>query len=158
MRVIGLCVFEFDHVVFERCEIAMHGLVDQIVAIREEQHALFQSAFPEAPDKLKRHIRFARAGRADDENLPLALEDGLSGLVDNDALIIARRDFAAERRVIGVRVLVHHTLRHSALLHETLPQLVRSWEIRHLQIPVETGNHVTLNQVVPIGRIGEWDR
>ena len=36
VRVIGLRVFKFDHVVFERGEIAVHGLVDQIVAIREE--------------------------------------------------------------------------------------------------------------------------
>jgi hypothetical protein len=62
----------------ERLEVVGLGLVDQDVAVGEEEDALLHGAgLPQPPDDLKGRVGLARAGRHDEQDAVLALGDRL---------------------------------------------------------------------------------
>ncbi len=81
---------ELGHRLPEGPEVVDHGLVDQDVAIGEEEDAFLAPGLPQAPDDLKGGVGLAGAGCHDEEDAILALGDGFDGLVDRDALVVAR--------------------------------------------------------------------
>ena len=76
-------------------EVVDHCLVDQHVAIGEEQDAFLAAGLPESPDDLERGVRLSRAGRHDQQDAVGALGDRFDGGVDGVDLVVARRLAAA---------------------------------------------------------------
>ena len=76
-------------------EVVDHGLVDQHVAIGQEQDALLAPGLPKPPDDLERGVGLARAGRHDQQDAVAALGDRLDGGVDGVDLVVARSLAAA---------------------------------------------------------------
>ena len=93
-------VFDDSHGLFEVAKVAAHGLVDQGGAVREEQDALFDAAFPKPIDNLGRDIGFSRAGRHDQQHPLIASCDGLNRPVSGDLLIVARRTLASVGEIV----------------------------------------------------------
>ncbi len=74
----------------ERAEVVHHRLVDQHVAVGQEQDALLAARLPQAPDDLERGVGLAGAGRHHQQHAVAALGDGLDRGVDGVDLIVAR--------------------------------------------------------------------
>ena len=91
---------ELGHGRAERPEVVDHGLVDQDVAVGQEQDAFLAARLPQPPDDLKRRVGLAGAGRHDEEHAVLSLGDGLDGGVDGVDLVVARGLAAAVIEVI----------------------------------------------------------
>ena len=90
---------ELGHRRPKRPEVVDHGLIDQDVAIREEQDALLAARLPQPPDDLKGGVGLARSRSHDEQDAVAALGDGLDGGVDGIGLVVAR-GFAAAVVVI----------------------------------------------------------
>ena len=88
-------VRELGHGRAERAEVVDHRLVDQDVAVGEEQDALLAAGLPQPPDDLEGGVGLAGAGRHDEQDAVLALGDGLDRRVDGVDLVVARRLAAA---------------------------------------------------------------
>ena len=73
---------ELRHRRAERPEVVDHRLVDEHVAVGEEQDALLAPGLPQPPDDLERRVGLAGAGRHDQQDAVLALGDGLDRGVD----------------------------------------------------------------------------
>ena len=71
-------------------EVVDHRLIDQDVAVGQEQDALLAARLPQPPDDLKRGVGLAGSGRHDEQDAVAALGDGLDGGVDGAHLIVAR--------------------------------------------------------------------
>ena len=84
----------------ERAEVVHHRLVDQHVAVGEEQDALLAARLPQPPDDLKRGVGLAGAGRHDQQDAVAALGDGLDRGVDGVDLIVARGLAAAVVEIV----------------------------------------------------------
>jgi hypothetical protein len=82
---------ELGHRALERAEVVDHGLVDQDVAVGQEQDALLGAALPQAPDDLEGGVGLAGAGGHDQQHAVLPGGDGLHGAVDGIELVVARR-------------------------------------------------------------------
>ena len=80
---------KLGHDVAEGLEVVDSGLVDQDVAIREEQDALLAARLPQPPDDLKGGVGLARSRGHDEQDAVAALGDGLDGGVDGIGLIVA---------------------------------------------------------------------
>ena len=93
-------VLKLRHRRAERAEVVDHRLVDQDVAVGEEQDALLAARLPQPPDDLERGVGLAGAGRHDEQDAVLALGDGLDGGVDGVDLVVARRLAAAVVEVV----------------------------------------------------------
>ena len=91
---------ELRHRRAERAEVVHHRLVDQHVAVGEEQDALLAARLPQPPDDLERGVGLAGAGRHDQQDAVLALGDGLDRGVDGVDLIVARGLAAAVVEVV----------------------------------------------------------
>ena len=91
---------ELGHRGAEGAEVVDHGLVDQDVAVGEEQDALLAAGLPQPPDDLKGGVGLAGAGGHDQQDAVLALGDGFDGCVDGIALVIARGLAAAVVEVV----------------------------------------------------------
>ena len=81
---------DLGHLAAERLEVVHARLVDEDVAVGEEEDALLCAGFPEPPDDLERGVGFAGAGGHDEQDAVLAFGDGLDGAVDGDVLVVAR--------------------------------------------------------------------
>ena len=81
---------ELRHRRAERPEVVDHRLVDEDVAVGEEQDALLAAGLPQPPDDLERRVGLAGAGRHDEQDAVLALCDRLDGGVDGACLVVAR--------------------------------------------------------------------
>ena len=81
---------QLGHRPTEGAEIVHHGLVDQHVAVGEEQDALLPPRLPKPPDDLKRGVGFARARGHDEQDAILPLGDRLNGGVDGVDLVVTR--------------------------------------------------------------------
>ena len=79
----------------ERTEVVDHRLVDEDVAIGEEEDPFSPPGLPQTPDDLKRRVGLAGAGGHHQQDAVLALGDGLDRRVDRDALVVARLFAAA---------------------------------------------------------------
>ena len=95
-------VGDLRHRLTERLEVVGHGLVDEDVAVGEEEDAFLRARLPQPPDDLKRRVGLAGAGRHDEQDAVLALGDGLDRAVDGDELVVARR-FAGAVVVVVLR-------------------------------------------------------
>jgi hypothetical protein len=83
---------ELGHRALERPEVVDHGLVDQDVAIGQEQDALcLGAALPQPPDDLEGGVGLAGAGGHDQQHAVLAARNGLDRAVDGVELVVARR-------------------------------------------------------------------
>ena len=91
---------ELCHRRAERAEVVDHRLVDQHVAVGEEEDALLAAGLPEPPDDLEGGVGLAGAGRHDEQNAVLALGDGLDRGVDGVDLVVAGRLAAAVVEVV----------------------------------------------------------
>ena len=89
---------ELRHRFSEGAEVVDHRLIDQDVAISQKEDAFLAPGFPQAPDDLEGGVGLAGARRHDEQDAVLALGDGFDGLVDGDALVVARLLAAARRR------------------------------------------------------------
>ena len=90
---------ELRHRLAERLEVVDDRLVDEDVAVGEEQHPLGLAALPEPPDDVERRVRLAGAGRHHEQDPVLALGDGLDRAVDRELLVVAGR-LAADLAVV----------------------------------------------------------
>ena len=91
---------ELGHRRAEGPEVVDHRLVDQDVAVGEEEDALLAAGLPQPPDDLEGGVGLAGAGGHDEQDAVLALGDGLDRRVDGVALVVARRLAAAVVEVI----------------------------------------------------------
>ena len=91
---------ELRHGRAEGAEVVHHRLVDQDIAVGEEEDALLAPGLPQTPDDLEGGVGLAGAGGHDEQDAVLALGDGLDGLVDGDALVVARLLAAAVVEVV----------------------------------------------------------
>ena len=91
---------ELRHRRAERAEVVHHRLVDQHVAVGEEQDALLAAGLPQPPDDLEGGVGLAGAGRHDEQDAVLALGDGLDRRVDGVDLVVARGLAAAVVEVV----------------------------------------------------------
>ena len=66
---------ELGHRRAERPEVVDHRLVDEDVAVGEEQNPLLPSGLPEPPDDLKRGVGLAGAGRHHEQDAVLPFGD-----------------------------------------------------------------------------------
>ncbi len=82
----------------ERAEVVHHRLVDQDVAVGEEEDALLAAGLPQPPDDLEGGVGLAGAGRHDQQDAVLALGDGLDRGVDGVDLVVARAPCRCRRR------------------------------------------------------------
>ena len=71
-------------------EVVDHRLVDEHVAVGQEQDALLPAGLPQPPDDLEGGVGLAGAGRHDQQDAVLALGDGLDRRVDGVDLVVAR--------------------------------------------------------------------
>jgi hypothetical protein len=60
-------------------EVLLHGLVDQDVAVGQEQDAFLGLGLPQPPDDLEGGVGFAGAGGHDQQHALLPLGDGFDG-------------------------------------------------------------------------------
>ncbi len=93
---------ELGHGRTEGAEVVDHGLVDQDVAVGQEQDAFLAPGLPQPPDDLKGGVGLAGAGGHDQQDAVLALGDGLDRRVDGVALVVARL-LAAAVVVVGLQ-------------------------------------------------------
>ena len=91
---------ELRHRAAERAEVVDHRLVDQHVAVGEEEDALLAARLPQPPDDLERGVGLAGAGRHDEQDAVLALGDGLDRRVDGVDLVVARGLAAAVVEIV----------------------------------------------------------
>ena len=88
---VDLAVLDLGHRRAERLEVVRLGLVDEDVAVGEEEDALLDAGLPEPPDNLERGVGLAGARRHDEQNAILPLGDGLDRAVDGVELVVAGR-------------------------------------------------------------------
>ena len=81
-------------------EVVDHGLVDQHVAVGQEQDAFLATCLPEPPDDLERGVGLARSGCHDQQDAVRTLGDRLDGSVDGVDLVVARGLAAAVVEVV----------------------------------------------------------
>jgi hypothetical protein len=81
---------ELGHGALERAEVVDHGLVDEDIAIGQEQDALLGAALPQAPDDLERGVGLSGAGGHDQQHAILSTGNGLDRAVDGVELVVAR--------------------------------------------------------------------
>ena len=91
---------ELGHRRTEGPEVVDHGLIDQHVAVGQEQDALFAARLPQPPDDLEGGVGLAGSGGHDQQDAVAALGDGLDGGVDGVDLIVARRLAAAVVEIV----------------------------------------------------------
>ena len=91
---------ELGHRPAEGAEIVRHRLIDEHVAVGEEQDALLASRLPQPPDDLEGGVRLARARGHDEQDAVLPLGDGLDRRVDGVSLVVARRLAAAVIEIV----------------------------------------------------------
>ena len=96
---LGICR-ELRHRSAKRTEVVDHGLVDQDVAVGEEQDALLLAGLPETPDDLEGCVGLSGARRHDKQQSVLPFGYGLYRSIDRVHLIIARYLSAAIIMVI----------------------------------------------------------
>ena len=95
---VDLAVGDLGHRLAERLEVVGLGLVDEDVAVGEEQDAFLRTRLPQPPDDLKGGVGFAGAGGHHQQDAVLASGDGLDRAVDGDQLVVARRSCRSRRR------------------------------------------------------------
>ena len=81
---------ELGHRSAEGAEVVHHGLVDQHIAVGEEQDALPASRLPQPPDDLEGDVGLARTGGHDQQDTVPPLGDGLDRGADGVDLVVAR--------------------------------------------------------------------
>ena len=81
---------QLGHCALEGLEVVDHRLVDEDVAVGEEEDAAVGVRFPEAPDDLEGGVGLAGAGGHDQQGALLAFGDGFDGAVDGDDLVVTR--------------------------------------------------------------------
>ena len=91
---------ELRHRRAERAEVVHHRLVDEHVAVGEEEDALLAAGLPQPPDDLEGGVGLAGAGRHDEQDAVLALGDGLDRRVDGVDLVVARGLAAAVVEIV----------------------------------------------------------
>ena len=91
---------ELRHGGAEGAEVVHHRLIDEDIAVGEEEDAFLAAGLPQAPDDLEGGVGLAGAGGHDEEDAVLALGDGFDGRVDGDALVVARLLAAAVLEVV----------------------------------------------------------
>ena len=91
---------ELGHRRTEGPEVVDHGLIDQHVAVGQEQDALFAACLPQPPDDLKGGVGLACSRGHDQQDPVTALGDGLDCGVDGVDLIVARRLAAAVVEIV----------------------------------------------------------
>ena len=91
---------ELGHRRTEGPEVVDHGLIDQHVAVGQEQDALFAACLPQPPDDLKGGVGLAGSRGHDQQDAVSALGDGLDGGVDGVDLIVAGRLAAAVVKIV----------------------------------------------------------
>ena len=101
VRLVDLAVGDLGHGGAEGLEVVDAGLVDQDVAVGEEQDSLLDAGLPEPPDDLKGGVGLPGARRHDEQQPRLSLRHGFDHAVDGDALVVARR-LAQHVGVVGL--------------------------------------------------------
>ena len=91
---------ELGHRRAEGPEIVDHRLVDEDVAVGEEEDAFLAAGLPQPPDDLKGGVGLAGAGGHDEQDAVLALGDGFDRRVDGVDLVVARGLAAAVVEVV----------------------------------------------------------
>ena len=68
----------------------LHGLVDQNIAVSQEQYFFLTAGFPKAMDDLECRVGFARTRCHNKQNAVLPAGNCVNSTVDGDTLIVAR--------------------------------------------------------------------
>ena len=81
---------QLGHRAAEGAEVVDHGLIDQHIAVGEEEDSLASVRLPQPPNDLKCGVGLASPGRHDEEHAVSTSGDGLEGGVDSADLVVAR--------------------------------------------------------------------
>ena len=137
-----------------------HGVIDQDVAIREEQDfgaAVFTRAVPFAvpqlPANLEGHIGLARAGGQRGEDAFLPQQDGLNHALDGDALVVTRH--LAGDQIERLQQVLGSLMRQLCGAGQAGEQFLRRGIAFHLALGA--GGVVDLNDAVAVGGVGELE-
>lgn len=87
---LDLTVGDLVHHFAKGREVLLHGLVDQDVAVRQEENAFLGLCLPQPPDDLEGGVGLASTSSHDQQHALLALGNSFDGAVDGHALIVAR--------------------------------------------------------------------
>ncbi|MDT4838060.1 hypothetical protein FQZ97_718060 [compost metagenome] len=86
---VDLALGDLGHRLAERLEVVVLGLVDQDVAVGQEEDALLLPRFPKPPDDLEGGVGLAGAGGHHQQDAILATRHRLDGAVDGIHLVVA---------------------------------------------------------------------
>ena len=91
---------ELGHRRAERPKIIHHRLINQDIAVGEEEDALFASRLPQSPDDLKCSIGLPGARGHHEQNTILSLGDGFDCSIDSVGLVVAGAFAAAVLEIV----------------------------------------------------------
>jgi hypothetical protein len=89
-RLVDLAVRDLRHRAAERLEVVRLGLVDEDVAVGEEEDPLLHPGLPQAPDDLERGVGSCPCPSPSRGGCGLAFGHGLDHAVDRVDLVVAR--------------------------------------------------------------------
>ncbi len=130
---LDLAIGDLVHHLAKWGEVLLHGLIDQDIAVDQEQDALLGFALPQPPNDLESGVGLAGAGGHDQQHALLPLGDHFNCTVDRHALVIARLAAAA----VGMERLFYELdgfrgCQPFPLLIQR-PQLIQWWKLVELQ-------------------------
>lgn len=146
------------HLIAEVAEVARPGLVQQDVAVRQEEDALFKPRFPKLPDDLKGREGLARAGGHHQQYSILPFRHRLHRPVDRHDLVVARLlSVLVFIELVGDH-LFHRIVFDALVALIPLPQFLRRGKAAEgdlsFNIPLAQG-FVVLVKAVSVGAVGE---
>jgi hypothetical protein len=135
-------------------------IVDEDIAVGEVENArpaVFAGAVPQRirklPADLKRDDGLAGAGRERQQHPLPPLQDGLHGKIDGDFLVVAGR--LAGEVVVGREQPVADVVGNVLRRRESGPEFRGPGET--LQLVIEAGQEIVLDDAVAVRRIGEFE-
>jgi len=87
VALVDLALADLGHGRTERLEVVVLGLVDQNVAVGQEQDAFFRAGLPQSPDDLECRVGFSGASGHHQQDALLPLSDRLDRVVDGGGLV-----------------------------------------------------------------------
>ncbi|MNN23437.1 hypothetical protein D3C81_1368350 [compost metagenome] len=122
-----------SHRLAEGLEVVVLGLVDEDVAVGEEEDAFLLPRLPQAPDDLEGRVGLAGAGGHDQQDAILPARHGLNGTVDGVHLVVARHAPGAVVVIRGFGLLLAFAA-EALPLTVALPQLLGAGELPQAQL------------------------
>jgi len=85
----NFAIGDLVHHFAKRSEVLLHGLIDENIAVGQEQDAFLCLGLPHTPNDLERGVSFARAGGHHQQHALLAFGNRFDGTIDGYTLVVA---------------------------------------------------------------------